>query len=79
MITILILKILKEFVKFKWQLSNFVAFIRLKLFLKIDLQYWMDHPFERGNSVIQGGFLKYDILNHENHTFRESEFLKQNV
>lgn len=58
MITILILKVLKEIAKFKWQLSNLVAFIRLNLFVKIDLQIWLDNPFEkppeRDNSVIQG-------------------------
>lgn len=58
MITILILKVLKEIAKFKWQLSNLVAFIRLNLFVKIDLQFWLDNPFEkpseRDNSVIQG-------------------------
>jgi IS4 transposase len=58
MIIILILKVLKEIAKFKWQLSNLVAFIRLNLFVKIDLQIWLDNPFEkppeRDNSVIQG-------------------------
>jgi len=46
LITILILKVLKEVAKFGWQLSNFVAFIRLNLFVKIDLQKWLDKPFE---------------------------------
>ncbi|MFT7249878.1 MAG: hypothetical protein ACI97P_002659, partial [Arcticibacterium sp.] len=28
-----------------WHLSNLVAFIRLNLFVKVDLQTWLDHPF----------------------------------
>lgn len=46
LITILLLKALKEMAKYKWNLSNLVAFIRLNLFVKIDLQHWSDHPFE---------------------------------
>jgi len=46
LITILILKVLKQMAKFGWHLSNLVAFIRLNLFVKIDLQKWMDKPFE---------------------------------
>lgn len=46
MITILILKFLKQMAKFKWHLSNLVAFLRLNLFVKIDLQKWIDNPFE---------------------------------
>lgn len=46
MITILILKFLKAIAKFRWHLSNLIAFIRLNLFVKIDLQTWLDHPFE---------------------------------
>ncbi len=32
--------------KFNWHLSNLAAFIRLNLFVKIDLQLWLDKPFE---------------------------------
>lgn len=46
LITILILKALKAQSKFDWYLSNLVAFIRLNLFVKIDLQKWLDKPFE---------------------------------
>jgi IS4 transposase len=46
LITILILKVLRQTAKFNWHLSNLVAFIRLNLFVKIDLQKWMDKPFE---------------------------------
>lgn len=46
LITILILKALKAMAKFGWHLSNLVAFIRLNLFVKIDLQIWLDKPFD---------------------------------
>ena len=46
LITILILKALKAMAKFNWHLSNLVAFIRINLFVKIDLQLWLDKPFE---------------------------------
>jgi hypothetical protein len=46
LITILILKALKAQSKFGWYLSNLVAFIRLNLFVKIDLQLWLDKPFQ---------------------------------
>jgi hypothetical protein len=32
--------------KFGWHLSNLVAFIRLNLFVKIELQLWLDKPFD---------------------------------
>lgn len=53
LITILILKVLKAMSKFKWYLSNLVAFIRLNLFVKIDLQAWLDKPFEDSPPGIQ--------------------------
>ncbi|MEI6732298.1 MAG: IS4 family transposase [archaeon] len=46
LITILILKALKAMAKYSWHLSNLVAFIRLNLFVKINLQQWIDRPFE---------------------------------
>lgn len=49
LITILILKALKAMAKYGWHLSNLVAFIRLNLFVKIDLQTWLDKPFEEQN------------------------------
>lgn len=58
LITILILKFLKAMAKFNWHLSNLVAFIRLNLFVKIQLQLWLDKPFEEHKeppeSIIQG-------------------------
>ena len=47
LITILILKYLKSIAKYNWQLSNLVAFIRLNIFVKINLQFWLDKPFEQ--------------------------------
>lgn len=47
LITILILKALKAMAKYGWHLSNLVAFIRLNLFVKIDLQTWLDSQFEQ--------------------------------
>jgi IS4 transposase len=38
--------IIKAQSKFDWYLSNLVAFIRLNLFVKIDLQKWLNKPFE---------------------------------
>ena len=46
MITILILKFLKQIAKYNWHLSNLVAFLRLNLFVKIDLNKWLNKPFE---------------------------------
>jgi hypothetical protein len=45
MITILLLKTLQKQAKYKWHLSNLVSFIRINLFVKIDLQKWLDKPF----------------------------------
>ena len=58
LITILMLKALKAMGKYNWHLSNLVAFIRLNMFVKIDLQKWIDKPFEQNvdppQNVIQG-------------------------
>lgn len=45
LITILLLKTLQKKAKHKWHLSNLVSFIRINLFVKIDLQLWLDKPF----------------------------------
>ena len=59
LITILILKALKAMATYKWHLSNLVAFIRLNIFVKINLQQWLDKPFDEPppnepNSCAQG-------------------------
>jgi len=66
LITILVLKALKAMAKYGWYLSNLVAFIRLNLFVKINLQQWLDKPFEDSRQPppnnIQGVlFLKFTI------------------
>lgn len=67
LITILVLKVLREIAKYGWQLSNLVAFIRLNLFVKIDLQIWLDNPFEiphpKTKTPIQGILFPEMILN----------------
>ena len=45
LITILLLKVMKASAKYGWHLSNLVAFIRLNIFVKIELQKWLDNPF----------------------------------
>jgi len=45
LITILVLKALRAMAKYPWYLSNLVAFIRLNIFVKINLQNWLDQPF----------------------------------
>jgi hypothetical protein len=53
LITILVLKYLKALAKYGWRLSNLVAFIRLNMFVKIDLQKWLDKPFEEPPEPMQ--------------------------
>ncbi|MBX2984902.1 MAG: IS4 family transposase, partial [Bacteroidia bacterium] len=45
LITILLLKYLQNKAKYAWHLSNLVGLIRVNLFAKIDLWYWLNHPF----------------------------------
>lgn len=58
LITILLLKLMKYSAKYNWYLSNLVAFIRLNIFVKIELQKWLDKPFdkppERRKNIAQG-------------------------
>lgn len=58
LITILVLKYLKALAKYNWYLSNLVAFLRINLFVKINLQKWLDEPFLKKekppNKVVQG-------------------------
>jgi len=53
MTAILLMKFLKEKAKYEWNLSNLVTFIRLNLFVKIDLQRWLDNPFCTKNNKDQ--------------------------
>lgn len=53
LITILVLKALKAMAKHNWYLSNLVAFIRLNLFVKVDLQKWLNKPFDEHSPPIK--------------------------
>lgn len=51
MIAILLIKYLKAKAEFKWHLSNLITFLRINLFVKIDLWKWVNKPIiERANS-----------------------------
>ena len=45
LITLLLLRYLKELAKYNWSLSNMIAFLRMNLFVKIVLYDWLDNPF----------------------------------
>lgn len=47
LITILLLTLLKAKAKYHWHMSNLITFIRLNLFVKIDLWEWLHQPFIR--------------------------------
>ncbi len=47
LITILLLTYLKTKAKYQWHMSNLITFIRLNLFVKIDLWEWINQPFVR--------------------------------
>jgi len=46
LITMLILRYLKSISKYGWCLSNLIAFLRMNLFVKIDLYHWLHNPFK---------------------------------
>ncbi len=51
MIAMLLFRYLKNKAEFKWHLSNLVTFLRINLFVKIDLWKWINKPIiERVNS-----------------------------
>lgn len=45
LITILLTKVLQIIAKAQWALSNLIGFVRLNLFVKISLFYWLDNPY----------------------------------
>jgi len=47
LITILLMTFLKTKAKYQWHMSNLINFIRLNLFVKIDLWEWINQPFIR--------------------------------
>lgn len=44
MIAILLLRHLERVAKYPWHLSNLITFLRINLFVKIDLWHWLDEP-----------------------------------
>ena len=67
LITIILLKALKVTSKFNWYLSNLIVFIRLNLFVKIDLNEWPDKPYSDNDrsppkNESQGFFSKNGIF-----------------
>ena len=46
MISLLILRYLKEIAKYGWSLSNLIAFLRMNLFVKTLLTEWLNNPFK---------------------------------
>lgn len=46
MITLLILRYLREIAAYGWSLSNLIAFLRMNLFVKILLTEWLNNPFK---------------------------------
>jgi hypothetical protein len=46
LISLLMLRYLKEIAKYGWSLSNLIAFLRMNLFVKIHLTEWLDNPFK---------------------------------
>ena len=49
LITLLLLRYLRELAKYNWSLSNLIAFLRMNLFVKIYLKEWLDNPFNPRN------------------------------
>lgn len=46
LISLLLLRYLKEIAKYNWSLSNLIAFLRMNLFVKILLIEWLNNPFK---------------------------------
>ena len=60
MIAMLLLKYLKEKARYDWHLSNLVTFIRLNLFVKIELMKWLNNPFYKPTRHVERGQLRID-------------------
>jgi hypothetical protein len=57
MIAMLLFKYLKEKAKFNWNLSNLVSFLRINLFVKINLYKWLDNPLHKPDRIPLTGTL----------------------
>lgn len=53
MIAILLLKYLQRKATYNWHLSNIVGFLRVNLFVKIDLWKWINEPFVKIRDPVQ--------------------------
>jgi len=59
MITMLLLTFLKSKAKFAWHLSGMITFLRLNLFVKINLWEWLDKPFDKPPEQSENYQLKF--------------------
>ena len=58
LITLLILKYLRELTPYPWAMSNLITFLRMNLFVKISLMEWLTKPFKpRDEDTLQGNQL----------------------
>jgi IS4 transposase len=51
LITVLLLKYLKQRGKYNWSMSNLIAFLRISLFLKHCSVEWLDKPFKPPDEI----------------------------
>lgn len=51
LITLLLLRFLRELANYNWSLSNMIAFLRMNLFVKIVLKEWLDNPFNPREAI----------------------------
>ena len=58
LIGILLLKYLQKKAKYNWNLSNLVGFIRMNIFVKINIWQWIDDPFIRAAIKEKNGQLQ---------------------
>lgn len=62
LITILLLKTMQRTTSYKWNLSNLIAFVRLNLFVKIDLQKWLDKPFLDDDEIEKNDLMQMTLF-----------------
>lgn len=59
LMAILLLKFLKDKAQYDWNLSNLITFVRLNLFVKINLDKWLNFPFYQSGSSIENTQLSF--------------------
>lgn len=62
LITLLVLKLLRKIARYGWSLSNLVAFLRMNLFVKIQLQLWLDNPFEEHKEQFNSEQISFEFI-----------------